>query len=151
MERLFFGRSIRPPFQATFSGQLHFRRACKPLHPGFQRLERVHAGTASLVTSCATAPVPEAAPPAAAGAPAPAEARARNPGAPVTTNVISGFTDCNAFRAHGKTCYGFLPMHITLDDIERIHGKDERINLEALSQSVIDLHALVQNLQSPPG
>ncbi len=73
-------------------------------------------------------------------------AEERHPGAPVTTNVIGGFTDCNAVRAKGKTCYGFLPLHITFDDIARIHGKDERISVEALSQAVIDLHALVRQL-----
>jgi carboxypeptidase PM20D1 len=73
-------------------------------------------------------------------------AEKRHPGAPVTTNAIGGFTDCNAIRAEGKTCYGFLPLHITLDDISRIHGKDERISIDALSQAVLDLHALVRQL-----
>ena len=74
-------------------------------------------------------------------------ARERHPGAPVSGNVIGGFTDCNAFRAIGKTCYGFIPMQIRFDDIERIHGKDERVNVEALTQAVIDLHALVPILE----
>ena len=74
-------------------------------------------------------------------------ARERHPGAPVRGNVIGGFTDCNAFRAIGKTCYGFLPLMIRLDDIQRIHGKDERVSVEALSLAVVDLHALIQYVQ----
>jgi acetylornithine deacetylase/succinyl-diaminopimelate desuccinylase-like protein len=75
-------------------------------------------------------------------------ARERYPGSPVSGNVIPGFTDCNAFRAIGKTCYGFLPLQVSLADIERIHGKDERVSVEALSGAVIDLHALLQMLGS---
>jgi carboxypeptidase PM20D1 len=70
-------------------------------------------------------------------------ARQRDPGAPVTANVISGFTDCNAFRAHGLVCYGFMPLRITPDDIARIHGKDERLGVVPLSQAILDLQALL--------
>lgn len=70
-------------------------------------------------------------------------AQQQAPGAPVSLNVIGGFTDCNAFRAHGKTCYGFLPLRIRLDELERIHGKDERIALDVASQGVLQLHALL--------
>ena len=70
-------------------------------------------------------------------------AQRHTPGAPVSLNVIGGFTDCNAFRARGKTCYGFLPLRIRLDELERIHGKDERISLEVASQGVLQLHALL--------
>jgi acetylornithine deacetylase/succinyl-diaminopimelate desuccinylase-like protein len=78
-------------------------------------------------------------------------ARERDPGAVVSANVIGSFTDCNAFRAIGKTCYGFMPIHVDLGEVERIHGKDERIAVAALSQSVVDLLALVKNLETPPG
>jgi acetylornithine deacetylase/succinyl-diaminopimelate desuccinylase-like protein len=71
-------------------------------------------------------------------------ARERDPGAPVTTNVISGFTDCNAFRAQSLICYGFLPLRITPDDIARVHGKDERLGVATLSQAILDLRALLE-------
>jgi acetylornithine deacetylase/succinyl-diaminopimelate desuccinylase-like protein len=73
-------------------------------------------------------------------------AEQRHPGAPVSGNVIGGFTDCNAFRAIGKVCYGFLPIEIRLDEIQRIHGKDERVSIDSLSSAVVDLHALLQGL-----
>ena len=75
-------------------------------------------------------------------------AHERHPGAPVSGNVIGSFTDCNAFRAIGKICYGFLPVQIRLDDIQRIHGKDERVSVEALTDAVVDLHALISMLGS---
>ena len=78
-------------------------------------------------------------------------ARERDPGAVVSPNVIGSFTDCNAFRAIGKTCYGFLPLHIALSELERIHGKDERISVDALSQSVAALLALVRDMETPTG
>jgi acetylornithine deacetylase/succinyl-diaminopimelate desuccinylase-like protein len=78
-------------------------------------------------------------------------ARERDPGAMVSANVIGSFTDCNAFRAVGKTCYGFMPIHVPLSEVERIHGKDERLAVDALSQSVVDLLTLVRSLQAPAG
>ncbi len=79
-------------------------------------------------------------------------AASRHPNAPVAANVIGSFTDCNAFRALGKTCYGFVPVEVTLEDIRRIHGKDERIQLAALGQGVLDMISLVGFLDpSAPG
>jgi acetylornithine deacetylase/succinyl-diaminopimelate desuccinylase-like protein len=79
-----------------------------------------------------------------------ARARVRDPGAPVTANVIGGFTDCNAFRAKGITCYGFLPLRIRPDAFEQIHGKDERMPVDALSAGVVEMHALLLELGGKP-
>jgi acetylornithine deacetylase/succinyl-diaminopimelate desuccinylase-like protein len=78
-------------------------------------------------------------------------AKQRDPGAPVTTHVIGGFTDCNAFRAKGIVCYGFMPVRLTPEDLTRVHGKDERVPIEPLSRAVLDLYALVRNLGSGSG
>ncbi len=67
-----------------------------------------------------------------------------DPGTPVVANVIVGFTDCNAFRARGIPCYGFSPLRIGWPDIDRIHGRDERVSVEALTRAVRDMVALVQ-------
>ena len=75
----------------------------------------------------------------------------RHPGAPVTANVIGGFTDCSAFRAKGVRCYGFTPLRVQPSTIERVHGKDERIVLSDLAAGVVDLHALLSMLDSPEG
>jgi acetylornithine deacetylase/succinyl-diaminopimelate desuccinylase-like protein len=73
-------------------------------------------------------------------------AKAHDPGAPVIANVIGGFTDCNAFRAHKIACYGFTPIRIALEDLARLHGKDERIDIASLAQAVVALHALLMSM-----
>jgi acetylornithine deacetylase/succinyl-diaminopimelate desuccinylase-like protein len=78
-------------------------------------------------------------------------AQRRDPGAVVTANVIGGFTDCNAFRARGITCYGFLPLQLDPQEFERIHGKDERASVAMLARVVLDLHALLGQLGPPVG
>lgn len=74
------------------------------------------------------------------------ETLAQREGATVSASVIGGFTDCNALRTRGITCYGFLPMQIAMEEIGRIHGKDERVSIEALSQAVVALANLLQIL-----
>jgi acetylornithine deacetylase/succinyl-diaminopimelate desuccinylase-like protein len=73
-------------------------------------------------------------------------AQLRDPGAMVTPSVIGGFTDCNAFRAKGMTCYGFLPVRLDPAELGRVHGKDERANVAMLARAVVDLHALLDEL-----
>ena len=71
------------------------------------------------------------------------------PGAQVTPNFIAGFTDCNTFRAKGIVCYGFMPMHLPMTEVERIHGRDERIAVRDLVQSTLLLHELVSDVAGP--
>ena len=66
-------------------------------------------------------------------------------GARLMPNFLSGFTDCNTLRSKGIICYGFMPMRIALSDIERIHGRDERIATEELGQGTLLLHELVRD------
>ena len=70
----------------------------------------------------------------------------RDPAATVTANVIGGFTDCNAFRAKGLVCYGFMPVRFDFAELSRAHGKDERVNVDMLAHAVLDLHALLEQL-----
>jgi acetylornithine deacetylase/succinyl-diaminopimelate desuccinylase-like protein len=69
------------------------------------------------------------------------------PETPVVANVIGGFTDCNAFRAQGIICYGFLPVQLAPSEFHRIHGKDERVSPSALAQAVVNLHLLLDELK----
>jgi acetylornithine deacetylase/succinyl-diaminopimelate desuccinylase-like protein len=75
-----------------------------------------------------------------------AHAAAHDPGAPVIANVIGGFTDCNAYRAHGLTCYGFMPTRLSPELFAGIHGKDERVEISGLGPAIIELHALLTSL-----
>jgi acetylornithine deacetylase/succinyl-diaminopimelate desuccinylase-like protein len=67
-------------------------------------------------------------------------------GAEITPNFIAGFTDCNTFRAKGITCYGFMPMRLPLAEIERVHGRDERISISELTNATRLLQELVREV-----
>ncbi|MGD8862192.1 MAG: M20/M25/M40 family metallo-hydrolase [Myxococcales bacterium] len=71
-------------------------------------------------------------------------ARERDPDSPVVANVIGGFTDCNAFRAAGMACYGFLPIRLTPADMAGLHGKDERIGVAQVAEAVVALSDLLR-------
>lgn len=76
-----------------------------------------------------------------------ARAHSRDPGAQVLANVIGGFTDCNAFRAHNIPCYGFMPLRFTPDAFAGIHGNDERIRTKILGEAVIAWLDLLRNVE----
>ena len=65
-------------------------------------------------------------------------------GAQVTPNFIAGFTDCNTIRAAGIVCYGFMPLHLPVKEIERVHGNDERISIADFTEATLQLHELVR-------
>jgi acetylornithine deacetylase/succinyl-diaminopimelate desuccinylase-like protein len=78
-----------------------------------------------------------------------AQAQRRDPGAPVLANVIGGFTDCNAFRARGLACYGFMPLRLAPDAFAGMHGIDERVRVDALGEAVIAWLELLRNVPAP--
>jgi acetylornithine deacetylase/succinyl-diaminopimelate desuccinylase-like protein len=57
-------------------------------------------------------------------------------GAPVVPSVITGFTDSHWFRSLGIASYGFVPIVLDEGDQHTVHGIDERISIENLSQGV---------------
>lgn len=75
-----------------------------------------------------------------------AQAAARDPGAPVLANVLGGFTDCNAFRAQGITCYGYMPLRLAPHAFAGIHGNDERIPTAALGDAVVTWLELLRSV-----
>jgi acetylornithine deacetylase/succinyl-diaminopimelate desuccinylase-like protein len=77
-----------------------------------------------------------------------AQAQARDPGAPVLANVIGGFTDCNAFRAHGLACYGYMPLRLAPDAFAGIHGNDERIRSATLGEAVVTWLELLRSVEA---
>ena len=52
------------------------------------------------------------------------------PGALAVASLLYGASDSRFFREKGIPCYGVCPMLITLDDLGRVHGIDERISEE---------------------
>lgn len=73
-------------------------------------------------------------------------ARRHDPGAPVTTPLTVGFTDCHYFRERGIPCYGFAPFRAGADDFSRFHGNDERLSLENLAFGSRFMLELVERL-----
>lgn len=52
------------------------------------------------------------------------------PEALVTPSLLFATSDSRLFRKHGITTYGFCPAIIGIEDVQRIHGIDERISIE---------------------
>ena len=52
------------------------------------------------------------------------------PNALVVASLLFGASDSRFFRDKGIPCYGVCPMLISLEDLNRIHGIDERISEE---------------------
>jgi acetylornithine deacetylase/succinyl-diaminopimelate desuccinylase-like protein len=60
----------------------------------------------------------------------------RAPGVVVAPDILVGFTDNWVFRNCGLHGYGFSPFILGDDDWRRVHGNDERISLENLTEGV---------------
>ncbi len=67
----------------------------------------------------------------------------RHPGSRVIPYVSTGFTDSHFFRDLGIPSYGFNPMVVPESEFSRIHGNDERVNIEAFKRGVIDHLAII--------
>lgn len=62
-------------------------------------------------------------------------ARSDPPGL-VVPRMIGGFTDAHWFRELGIVAYGFVPRGLSADEARRVHGVDERVSVEALTDSI---------------
>ena len=62
----------------------------------------------------------------------------------VIPRVTTGFTDSHFTRDLGIQSYGFNPIIVPLTDLGRIHGNDERINIEAFKKSIQDHLAIIK-------
>jgi acetylornithine deacetylase/succinyl-diaminopimelate desuccinylase-like protein len=54
------------------------------------------------------------------------------PGAQVTPYLFQAGTDASAWRSRGVPVYGIYPYPITAQDLERMHGNDERVPIASL-------------------
>jgi acetylornithine deacetylase/succinyl-diaminopimelate desuccinylase-like protein len=67
----------------------------------------------------------------------------RHPGSRVMPSVSSGFTDSHFTRDLGIDSYGFDPIVVPEAEFSRIHGNDERVNVQAFMRGVIDHLAII--------
>ena len=68
----------------------------------------------------------------------------RYPGSSVRPSVATGFTDSHFMRDIGIAAYGFDPIIVPESEFSRIHGNDERVDVEAYRRGVGDLRAIVE-------
>jgi acetylornithine deacetylase/succinyl-diaminopimelate desuccinylase-like protein len=67
----------------------------------------------------------------------------RHPGSRVMPAVGSGFTDSHFTRDLGIASYGFDPIIVPEVEFIRIHGNNERVNVEAFKRGVVDHLAII--------
>jgi acetylornithine deacetylase/succinyl-diaminopimelate desuccinylase-like protein len=70
------------------------------------------------------------------------------PGSLAAPFMLSGLSDSRFFRARGVPCYGIIPARLSLADLPRIHGVDERISVEDVKRGVRFIHAVVTGICS---
>jgi acetylornithine deacetylase/succinyl-diaminopimelate desuccinylase-like protein len=60
----------------------------------------------------------------------------RDDKAPVVPTMLAGFTDSHYFRQKKIIAYGFMPLEITRDEMDGIHGVNERIGVAELGAAI---------------
>jgi len=63
-------------------------------------------------------------------------AKSTYPGALVTPYLFQAGTDASAWRSRGIPVYGIYPYPITSQDLERMHGNDERVPVASLESGL---------------
>ena len=75
-------------------------------------------------------------------------ARERDPGALVTTPMLTGATDRPTYRALGIVTYGFDPFRVETTESQRgVHGNDERVSVENVGFGVKYLYDVLRYVQ----
>ena len=59
------------------------------------------------------------------------------PDALVVPSLLMGISDSRFFRDRGISCYGICPVLIQMDDVQRIHGLDEKISEENMIKGAV--------------
>ena len=72
------------------------------------------------------------------------------PEAVVTPQLLPGGTDSRFFRAKDAIAYGFEPLILTPEDLDLIHGHNERISVEQFHQMIKLLYEIVKRVAQVP-
>lgn len=70
---------------------------------------------------------------------------------PVLPYLLTGASDLRYFRNLGITSYGFFPAVFSKEEVLRMHGKNERISIEAYEDAIYGTHEIVQFLSTFSG
>ena len=71
------------------------------------------------------------------------------PGTVVAPSLVLGATDGRYYGKVADDVYRFAPFRLTAADIQRIHGKDERLAVASLADGVRFYRRLVQRAAGP--
>ncbi len=63
----------------------------------------------------------------------------------IAPGLVLGATDCRYYQPLTQNAYRFSPMWVHPEDLNRVHGTNERINLTNFCDSVIFYKKLIQN------
>lgn len=79
------------------------------------------------------------------------EALRKADGSAITAPIISaGATDSRFFREKGVTCYGIIPLLLTPEQVQGLHGKNERIPVDQLERGTGIVYDVVKRMQALP-
>jgi carboxypeptidase PM20D1 len=67
------------------------------------------------------------------------------PGAATAPQLMIAASDARYFYEISDAVYRFMPLYLTLDDIERIHGTNERIGKQQLGRAVVFYRRLLEH------
>jgi carboxypeptidase PM20D1 len=73
------------------------------------------------------------------------------PGTVAAPNLLSGGTDTKHYQKLSRNVYRFIPVSITAEDLERVHGTNERVSIEDYAGAVRFYAQLVRNAAGGPG
>ncbi|HWM90036.1 MAG TPA: M20 family peptidase [Thermoanaerobaculia bacterium] len=73
------------------------------------------------------------------------------PGTLAAPNLLAGATDTKHFRKLSPNVYRFIPVSITAEDLERIHGTNERVGVQDYAGAVRFYAQLVRNAAGGSG
>jgi len=68
----------------------------------------------------------------------------------VVPSLLPGGTDSRFFRAKGAVAYGFEPVVLSPEDLDLIHGHNERISVEQFHQMIRILYEIVRRVAKAP-
>jgi acetylornithine deacetylase/succinyl-diaminopimelate desuccinylase-like protein len=68
------------------------------------------------------------------------------PGALITTPLLTGFTDSYYYRAIGIASYGISPFRLSEEDARTVHGNDERVTVENIRFGVEFVYRIVERV-----
>jgi acetylornithine deacetylase/succinyl-diaminopimelate desuccinylase-like protein len=64
----------------------------------------------------------------------------------VTPYLFQAGTDAFPWRTRGIPVYGIYPYPISMEDLKRMHGNDERVSVESLRQGTEMIYRTLVNV-----